>query len=138
MLAVALFSANIPIDLASHDTYFIVPVTLLIWLPAIISILFWVLYLLTNRFLFSKALTWIHIVLTIICSILILALPFLLTYSIVDLDAPRRYNDYDGSNRFKFFGSLVSITSIMILILLFGQVTYFVNLIIGLAKKLQG
>lgn len=130
-----LYSFNLGIDLEFHDTYSFIPLALLIWLPIIVSILFWLFYLLTNRFLFSKTLTWIHIILTIVCSILILVLPFLLTNIVVGVDIRRHYNDYGGSNRFKVFGNLIRINYITILILLLGQVIYFINLILGIAKK---
>src|SRR5690242_8828642 len=90
----SIFNFNVPIDIHLHNTYFIFPLKLLIWLPTIILILFWLLYLLTKRFLFSKALTWTHVILTIICSILLLILPFILTYPFAGMDAPRRYYDY--------------------------------------------
>lgn len=107
-----LFSFNLGIDLAFHDTYFLIPLALLIWLPVIISILFWLFYLLTSRFLFSKTLTWIHIILTIVCSILILVLPFLFSYP-----------------------AAVEVILMSLLILSLGQALYFVNLIFGLSKK---
>ena len=131
LFIVALFSFNVPVDIHFPDTYYIVPLALLIWLPTIILVLFWLLYLLTKRFLFFKILTWIHIILTIIFSILILILPFVFTTSFTVIGTPRPYYDFNGLHR----GNITEMIPLILLILLLGQATYFVNLLVGIIKK---
>jgi heme/copper-type cytochrome/quinol oxidase subunit 1 len=132
-----LFSFNTPIDIHLHDTYFVFPLSFIIWAPAIILFLFWLLYLVTNQFLFSNKLRWTHIILTVLISLLMLTLPYLATYSYGGvLGSPRRYYDYGELNKFKILGNLTDIVVIVFAILLLGQLTYFANLFIGLFKHL--
>ena len=74
---------------------------------------------------------------TILISLLMLTLPYLTTYSYGGvLGSPRRYYDYGELNKFKIFGNLTDVVVIVFAILLLGQLTYFVNLFIGLFKRL--
>jgi cytochrome c oxidase subunit 1 len=130
-----LFSFNYPIDIHLHDTYFVIPMTYLVWIPTITLVFFWLIYLLTKRLLFSKFLTWTHIVFTILCTIFIVTIPFLSTYSYAGGGAPRRYYDYGSFTSYKIFGNMTRIIIIAFIILIFGQLTYFINLIVGLYKK---
>lgn len=125
----ALLSFNFPIDLHFHDTYFVLPITYLIWLPGLLLFLFWLIYLFTKHFLFSKALMWIHILLSILCSVFILALTYISTYSFAGTEVPKYYYD-DGT-----FGNLSKVTVIAFLILFLGQFTYFINLCAGVIKS---
>jgi len=131
-----LFSGNFPIDILLHDTYFVLPITYLLWFPSFVLAFFWLLYLLTKRFLFSKVLMWTHITLTIICSVFIHVIPYLSVYSSAGLaGAPRRYYDNDISNKYRVFNNMNTIILLTLIVLLLGQLIYFVNLIIGFYKR---
>jgi len=131
-----LFSGNFPIDILLHDTYFVLPITYLLWFPSLVLAFFWLLYLLTKRFLFSKVLTWTHIILTITCSVFIHVIPYLSAYSSAGLaGAPRRYYDNGIFNKYKVFSNMNTIILLTFLILVLGQLIYFINLIIGIYKR---
>jgi heme/copper-type cytochrome/quinol oxidase subunit 1 len=132
-----LFCFNSPIDIHLYDTYFVFPLPFLIWAPTIILFVFWIVYLLTKRFLFSKKLMWIHIILTVIISLFLMVLPYISTYSYGGVvGSPRRYYDYGELNRFKILGNLTNIAVATFVILLLGQLAYFINLFVGLYKRI--
>lgn len=133
-----LFSFNTLIDIHLHDTYVVFPLSFLVWLPAIILFVFWFIYLVTKQFLFSKKLMWTHIILTIITSLSLLTLPYLTTYSSEGVPGmPRRYYDYGEFNRLKIWSNLTNLAVITFVILLLGQLTYFINLFVGLYKRVD-
>ncbi len=133
------FSLSTPIDFHLHDTYFVFPLTYIIWFPTIILFIFWLLYLATKRFLFSQGLMWTHIILTVITSIFILILPYLGTYSYGGLGGmPRRYYDYGEFNIFKIFSNWTNIVVSAFFVLITGQLIYFINLFTGLYKHAAG
>ncbi len=129
-----LFSINTPIDVHLHDTYFVFPLSFLVWVLTLILFFFWSLYLATRQFLFSKKLTWIHVILTVLSSLFMLMLPYLSTYSYSGTGGPRIYYDYEELNRFKIFGNLTSNSITAFAFLLSAQLIYFANLFVGLYK----
>ena len=53
------------VDLHFHDTYFVLSSALFIFIPlSIFFIILWLLYHLSQALLFSKLLTWIHLIIT--------------------------------------------------------------------------
>ena len=78
---------------------------------------------------------WIHIILTVLTSLFMLILPYLATYSYGGTGGPRRYYDYGEFNGYKVFGNMTNIAFAVLAILLLGQLTYFVNLFVGLYKR---
>jgi cytochrome c oxidase subunit I len=135
LLIVGLFSFNTQIDIHLHDTYFVFPLAFLVWVPSIILFAFWVLYLMTKQFLFSKRLMWTHIILTIVTSFLIFILPYLTTYAYGGVAGiPRRYYDYEELDKFKMLSNFTNITATTFILFLLSQLTYCTNLFIGLYK----
>jgi hypothetical protein len=65
-----------------------------------------------------------------------LALPYLSTYSYGGIGSPRTYYDYGEFNKFKIFGNLTNIALAIFVVMLLGQLTYFVNLFVGLYKRM--
>jgi heme/copper-type cytochrome/quinol oxidase subunit 1 len=136
LFIVGLFSFNSAMDIHLHDTYFVFPLTYLMWIPSVILLIFWLLYLLTKKFLYSKALIWTHIISTIVGSVFILAFPFLLTNSHEGLAGiPSRYYDIGQSKTYQFFGNLTKTTVVIAFILTAGQLTYLINFVVGLYKR---
>ena len=78
---------------------------------------------------------WTHIILTVITSLFMLTLPYLATYSYGGVGGPRTYYDYEEFNRFKIFGNLTNIALAIFAFMLVGQLTYFINLFVGLYKR---
>jgi heme/copper-type cytochrome/quinol oxidase subunit 1 len=133
VLIVGLVTYKSTIDIHLHDTYYILPLTILTWIPTIILLLFWLLYSVTKTYLWSKMLIWTHVLLTIIISLVIVASPYLSGYSNAGLPgAPRRYYDHGELNRLHVFNNLSDIVVLAALILIAGQVLYIINLIAGL------
>jgi hypothetical protein len=136
VLIVGLVTYKSTIDIHLRDTYYILPLTILTWIPTIILLLFWLLYSATKTCLWSKWLTWIHVVLTIILSLVIVASPYLSGYSDAVLaGAPRRYYDQGVLNRLHVFNNLSEIVVLFTLILFAGQLIYFINLFAGLFSR---
>jgi heme/copper-type cytochrome/quinol oxidase subunit 1 len=134
----ALFCFNTPIDIHLYDTYLVFPLSFIIWIPAVILFAFWIIYLLTRQFLFSKKLMWTNILLTVALSLFLMMLPYISTYSDVGIvGSPRRYYDYGEFNRFKILDNLTRIAVITFAILLLSQLAYFINLILGLLKRVS-
>ncbi|HSQ44563.1 MAG TPA: hypothetical protein VLM16_06175 [Ginsengibacter sp.] len=106
-----------------------------LWTPALILFVFWLLYLATKNFLFSKALSWTHIILTLFSCLIIFIFPFLFKWFNQGLAGfPRHYYDTDQ----KVYEGYVFWTrklAILGLILTVGQLTYLLNLIVGLTKR---
>jgi len=135
LFVVGLFSLNSAIVINMYDTYFVFTLAYFIWIPCVILLIFWLLYLATRKKLYSKALTWTHIFLTIAGCVFILTFPNLLTNSYEGLAGmPRRYYDIGQSKTYQFFGELTKTGVAIALILALGQITYWLNLFIGLSK----
>jgi heme/copper-type cytochrome/quinol oxidase subunit 1 len=119
-------------DFHFHDTYFVIAHTHIFWLFAMILLVIWTLYLLVNKLLYSKGLTWTHIIITILTSALLLFLLFP-GDDTANL-APRRYYDFSTWNSHAMFDNHMKVVAITISILLCGQIIFLINLIAGLFK----
>jgi hypothetical protein len=93
----------------------------------------WTLYLITDKILYSKALTWTHVIITV----LTLAFVILILFFANDLyhPTPPRYYDYNNWNSFKAYDMYNNTIANIIAILLIGQIIFIVNLIAGLLKR---
>jgi cytochrome c oxidase subunit 1 len=125
---------NNSVDIHLHDTYFVIAHTHIFWLLAILALFVWTLYLLTNKILYSKALTWAHVIITIL-TLLLFALTLFFGDSFMN-PTPRRYYDYTNWNSFDNYTTFTKAIGISIFVLLFGQFIFVINLILGLFKRL--
>jgi hypothetical protein len=121
-------------DIHVHDTYFIIAQTQLYWLFACIIWVLWFLYLTTRKLLYSKSLTWTHVVITLFT---VVFLNFLLYFGNDLLYQPAKpfvdsWKAYDANNRNK------RLIEISVLVLVIGQITFIVNLVAGLFKRTRG
>ena len=125
LTAIALMLAIVLQPITNIDfqrkTMFSVPLIIMIWLIPLLLIFFWILYLLTKRFLYSMTIAWIHILITISASI------FILTILFIGLSPSRLTN-----NRQELIGNSLQILS---LIFVFGQLTFLANLLLGLYNR---
>lgn len=120
------------VDIHLHDTYFVIAYTHIFWLLAVLALMVWTLYLLTNKILYSKALTWTHIIITIL-TLLLFALTLFFGDSLMN-PTPRRYYDYSSWNSIDNYTTFTKAISITIFVLLFGQFIFVINFIAGLFK----
>lgn len=124
------------LDTHLHNTYLFFPATSYIWFPTIFLIVFWIIYLLTKKFLYSKKLSWIHVMLTImLCgSISIGPFLYLFTHSYHGLaGTPRRYYDFGKFSDLNVFGRVTK--TIIILTSIAAPTVYLANLFMGLYKR---
>lgn len=137
-----ILSGNLATDIRSHDvfiyihdTYYDFSIKYLLLLPTIILVFCWVLYLFTKDFLYSKIITWIHIILTIVCAI---CTYFFYYYEAFSLS--RISNSPDGNHdglllNYTTFKSMNTIILYVFMIFTVAQLLYFVNLLVGVYKK---
>jgi cytochrome c oxidase subunit I len=124
---------NNSVDIHLHDTYFVIAHAHIFWLLAILALLVWTLYLAANKFLFSKALTWAHVIVTIL-TLILFALTLYVGDSLSNLK-PRRYYDYSSWNSFGAYGKYTKAIGITLSILISGQIIFLINFIAGLFKR---
>jgi heme/copper-type cytochrome/quinol oxidase subunit 1 len=126
------FKQNNSVDIHFHDTYFIIAHTHVFWLLAIVALFVWVLYWMTNKLLYSKKLTWVHVVVTVV-ALLLFACSFLLGNNLMN-PTPRRYYEPGNWSAFNDYYTFSNAIGVAILALLFGQVIYILNLLVGLVR----
>ena len=111
-------------------TMFSVPLTIVAWIIPLLLISFWLLYLLTKRFLYSRTIIWTHVLITVSTTILMV----IILYFVLDPLQPASHSYYDAPliDRQKLIGNTTRVASI---IFVCGQCTYLVNLLLGLFAK---
>ena len=116
--------ANIDLQ---DKTMFSVPLPVLVWIVPLFLISFWLLYLPTKKFLYSKTFTWTHILLTVVTTILIL----LIFFVVLNL-SPSSFADTSSEDRQKLIGNA---TRVVFILFVGGQFAYFLNVLLGLFSK---
>lgn len=134
ILIASFFAFGQTVDFHLHDTYFVVDMTFIFWATIILLLFFWAMYLLTKRVLFSKVLTWIHIILVILSSTALLALAYYSDYQGM-AGAPRRYYDFSSWDSL-LHNNLIKGMVILFFLMGLGLLAYILNLFIGLCKKI--
>lgn len=135
LLPFSLLDFHSVIDILVYDTFFILPVKVGFLLFGIALAVLWFIYILCYKILFSKKLTCWHTMSTLICAVLLLLLPDLLTLSGV-AGMPRRYYD-DDSTSLRLFFKTKNILHFIVLLLILSQLLLLFNLIAGIVKKLK-
>lgn len=137
LLAVAgFFCQHRQADLHIHDTYIIFPLALYMWLPAIFLFVMWLLYRATEQVLYSRKLTWIHILLTVFTEVLIYTLPLIIHSSYGAIASDVLLFDFDDFNLFPGAYSINVMVKILFLVLAAGgQLIFFGNVMLGLYNR---
>jgi len=128
-----ILKGNNTVDLHYHDTYFVIAHTHVFWLLAIGAFVLWTIYLLTEKRLYSKTLSWLHITITILM-LLMLAISLYLKQGQSEL-TPRRYSEYGDWDSFMNLTRYDKILFIAIAFILIAQLFFVFNFIIGLFKR---
>jgi len=117
LLFALLFSPMAKLDFQDVKL-FSFPIKTMSWIIPLFHIFLWVLYLLTKKFLYSIASTWIHTIITILVTILILMFLF------VGISPSQGITENHET-----IGSLMQILS---LIFILAQLIYLANVLLGL------
>lgn len=128
-----MFNQSNPVDIHLHDTYFVIAHTHIFWMLAIMAFMVWLIYLLTNKLLYSKALTWTHVIITILTLVLFASTLFF-GESYLN-PTPKRYYDYSIGDSLDTNTTFTKTIAITIFVLLLGQVIFVINFIAGLFKR---
>jgi heme/copper-type cytochrome/quinol oxidase subunit 1 len=135
-----LFSGSITLDLHLHDTYLVITLKSLTSFLAISLLVGWLIYVFTIKHLYSKKLSWLHILLTILAVLFFFALPFIADYYEAIEQTPRRYDDlsklYDAPLPQLPFTVKLILSAVIILILV--QLIYIINLTKGIYRPNPG
>ena len=133
LILISFFTTTQTLDLHLHDTYFVISLTYIFGLLAIASLILWGIYLLTFRFLFSKKLTWTHIIITILTVIV-----FGTIVLIGDKLATPTTGPYYDFSTWESYGRYRQYSTALVFVLgllLLGQFIYVLNLILGVLKR---
>lgn len=133
LLPFSLLDFHSTFDIHMYDTYFIFPMKGAFLFSGAILLALWIVYLLTNKILFSKKLATWHVISTIIGIVLLLILSNLLTVSGL-AGTPRRYYD-DDTTAVRLFFKTDNILHFIVLLLILSQLLLLFNLIAGIIKK---
>ena len=111
-------------------TMFSVPLVIIVWIIPLLLISFWLLYLLTKRFLYSMTIAWIHVLITVSATILIV----IVLYIGISPLQPTTHSYYDTSliDRQELIGNAMRI---LFIIFVCGHFTYLANVLLGLFTK---
>ncbi len=100
---------------------FSVPVKTMFWTIPCYHVFLWLLYLLTKKFLYSITITWIHTIITVLITTLILIVLFF------------GINSSQGIiENHETIGNLIQL---LFLIFVFTQLVYMANLLLGFLTK---
>lgn len=122
------------VDIHIHDTIFVIAHTHIFWLLAILSFFVWVLYILTNGILYSKALVWAHVIIT---NLTLLLLGLILFFgSSFGNPTPGRYLNSSDWNFFENYIAFTKAIGITMFVLMIGQMIFVINFILGLLTRL--
>ncbi len=129
MFALSLVSTS-AFDITLHDSYYVLSVALIYQLFALLLVIFWLIYLFADGILLSKSLTRIHILATLI--------PTIIFFMLAKLDwgmsgVPRRYYALTAFNTRPEYKALIAYLAIIALFLI-GQLCFLINLVAGPVK----
>ncbi|MEX6690666.1 hypothetical protein QTN47_24380 [Danxiaibacter flavus] len=119
------------IDFHLHDTYFVVSAVYPVWLLALGFLLIWTIYKLTNRILWTRYLTWFHIISTLVVLILILSAG--LWYESRVPTSRKEIIAYETRQEQQHKQLLIFLPIVTTFLL--GQAAFVINLIGGLIKR---
>jgi hypothetical protein len=131
LLISSFFLGDNVIDIHLHDTLFVISTSYFTRGVAIIILFVWILYKLTNRFLWKSYLSWIHVLTTIFIVVLFVTAEF--WHPIILPPIKREFSSWqtlqEDQNR------AMKVYLPIIILFVGGQLTYIVNLLTGFVKR---
>lgn len=104
-------------------TVFTIPLDSMVWAIPLLLLSLWLFYVPTSKFLYSRAITWIHVLITVITTLLIVTVIY------VGIN-PSPYT----SSKHELSGSVMHILSMLFVL---GQLAYLTNILVGLSVWLK-
>ena len=98
-----------------------VPLNNMVWIIPSFLISFWLLYIATKKYLYSKTATWVHVIATIASTLLIISILY------IGINPTQTI-----SEQHELVGSIIQIVTLLFIV---GQMTYIGNVIFGLLRK---
>jgi heme/copper-type cytochrome/quinol oxidase subunit 1 len=130
VLIASFFTMNETMDIHLHDTYYVISAAWTYWAIVVLLLVLWLIYVFTNRFLLSKPLTWIHVVLTIVLALLLTV--FVFNPDRGSAGMARDYTDWSAFDEFERYNRMITYA---LLLLPLGLLLYIINLVGGLIKR---
>ena len=132
LLVVSLSTVGVLVDIHLLDTFYVFPFAMLSWIAALVFLVAGMVYEFTQRFLYSNILTWTHIIWTIVMSVLVMAGIYLASYPEMVVDLRSGFDANRERDTFRIVSSLTKTAIISFFILAVGQLTFLVNILVGL------
>ena len=135
LFIVGMFIPQSTMDIHLHDTYFVFSSRFFFWFLSILLLGYFLLYLATDTMLYSKKLTWIHVVITVVYIIIFIL--YSRSFS-NNVGMPRRYYDYgNGFNAYFHFQQEARTLRLTTLTFILAQLLYVINLLAGIIKAVS-
>lgn len=119
------------IDLHFHDTYIVLNYWHFLFLLTTLSVLIWLLYLPARNFLFSRALTWMHVILTFAA---MASLIFILFFN-ASFANPKPTQFIDFNSRSHDNDHLLNLIAYSLVALIVGQCIFIANVVVGMIRR---
>lgn len=125
LTAIALMTALVFYSIFNVDiqdtSAFSIPLFIAVWIFPLILIIFWLLYLLTKRLLYSMTIAWIHVATTVCAAILIVTVLYIGVH-------PSQFIN----NRPELIGNAMQA---LLILFVCGHLLYLANVIIGIFSR---
>lgn len=105
-------------------TMFNAPILVVLWTIPLVLVCVWLVYLLSKRFLYSTTITWLHVLVTVSSTILIVAV----MYVGINQGQPT------SESQVELIGNTMQI---LFIVFVLGQLTFLANVLLGLCFKRQ-
>jgi len=133
LFLIGLFNFSAPLEIHLHDTYYVLRLAHLFIVPATLLAVLWLIAYFTEKYMFSKILTWIHVLLSVAAAIFLIATVFSAYKEPAPLpETPKTteaYLEYAKREAWSTAGAIIAF--------LFAQLIQLVNLILGLIKYVR-
>ncbi len=131
LIIATFFKFEQSLDFHLHDTYFVVSINYFFGGLAGLFFIAWAIYKLTDKFLWTKKLTWTHVLTTILVLLILTTIGFWHDKILppIKRDSISYQDIIDDKKR----EGIIAYPIMIIFVL--GQVAYLVNLIVGLTKR---